>query len=128
MLNNLRGVPHVLLLHGVSLQMDRGERVFIIVLEWCPVSLASLLHESGSSTSTSKSRTRSQSLSLSSNLQAGMLSQPLVSQDQVEASDGGARRRLSPKTFLGIVSQLVNGLRMLHYKGYVHLDIKPQVF
>ena len=62
-LNNLRGVPHVILLQGVSLQVDRGgEKFLIMVLEWCPLSLTSLIHTHGASAGDSSSASRTPSL------------------------------------------------------------------
>jgi len=96
-LTNLRGVPHVLLLHGVSFQVEQGERVFIMVLEWCPISLASLIKRANTSV------------------------------DEIaQESSSGMKTLISPKIFLAIFQQLAAVLHILHNKGYVHRDLKPQ--
>lgn len=97
-LTNLRGVPHVLLLHGVSFQIEQGERVFIMVLEWCPVSLASLIKRVDNSVDT------------------------IVQ----ESSPRDKALLISPRVFLAIFQQLAAVLHILHNKGYVHRDLKPQ--
>lgn len=58
-LSNLRGAPHVLLLHGVSLEEVHGEQIVVMVLEWCPLSLNSLVHDTKYSEKDSKSQTSS---------------------------------------------------------------------
>jgi serine/threonine protein kinase len=102
-LTNLRGVPHVLLLHGVSFQVEQGQRVFIMVLEWCPISLASLLKRSGPDDDTAQAL-------------------PVLAQE----SSSCGRTIISPRVCLAVLQQLVAALRILHYKGYVHRDLKPQ--
>eukprot|EP00615_Pteridomonas_danica_P012267 CAMPEP_0114341170 /NCGR_PEP_ID=MMETSP0101-20121206/8865_1 /TAXON_ID=38822 ORGANISM="Pteridomonas danica, Strain PT" /NCGR_SAMPLE_ID=MMETSP0101 /ASSEMBLY_ACC=CAM_ASM_000211 /LENGTH=579 /DNA_ID=CAMNT_0001474677 /DNA_START=110 /DNA_END=1849 /DNA_ORIENTATION=- len=180
-LNNLRGMPHIMLLHGVSFQMDQGEKVFIMVLEWCPLSLAQLIYVNDEST-TSNNNINPAPSSLSSSNQSKKdiypLKQPLLpNQDNspysggrgayssggggggsggayssggngaYSSSGGGGSKKnvkyekfinekrseerietptYTPLVFLSIIKQLSNALYMLHYKGYVHRDLKPQ--
>ena len=120
-LNNLRGVPHVLLLHGVSFIDDRGEHVYLIVLEWCPVSLAQLIYAKESTASSLPTHRNPSSGSHQND--TSLLSQPLFEPTP-------KKTQLLPDIdhilFLSIIRQLTNALRMLHYKGYVHRDLKPQ--
>ena len=89
-LNNLRGVPHVILLHGVSMQSYHKQQVLLVVLDWCPLSLADIVRHPREN--------------------------PVA---MVAAA-------VDPATFLAIAKQLVNALRVLHHKSYVHLDLKPE--
>jgi serine/threonine protein kinase len=84
-LSNLRGTPHIVLLHGVSMLEYQQEQVQLIVLEYCPLSLTALLSPSS-------------------------LKHDLV---------------LNPSLFLAVAKQLANALHVLHFKGYVFLDLKP---
>jgi len=89
-LNNLRGMPHVILLHGVSMQSYNEQQVLLVVLDWCPLSLADLVR------------------------------QPRKKPEAMSAA------AVDPATFLAVAKQLVNALRVLHHKSYVHLDLKPE--
>jgi len=130
MLSNLRGVPHVMLLHGVSVQIEQGEQVFIMVLEWCPLSLSDLVRGEESSTRQFRSDSAVSTASNAEPTTERALSQSLLERKIMEdygTVEDSAPRRINPRLFYAILRQLTNALHMLHHKGYVHRDLKPQV-
>ena len=122
-LNNLRGVPHVLMLHGVSLQMNQGQRMYLMVLEWCPVSLHDLIHSSATPDQAQPRRTASTASQGDELLRSGSLSQRLLEREQSLHIHSA---QFDPNAFLQTTRQLANALHVLHYKGYCHRDLKPQ--
>lgn len=99
-LNLLKGDPHVILLHGVSIQGDRDVFTLLMVLEWCPLSLTDLI-------------TNVRKPQRNNSFKAWL--SPKTPQLPI----------LGPSLFLEIAKQLMNALLMLHFKGFVHRDLKP---
>jgi hypothetical protein len=110
MLNNLKGNPYVVTLHGVALDDSRGFPILLMVMEYCAQSLDSILYPQRNH------RRMSRNASMSS-LRS--------STDSSSRASGASTYMVDHSLFLAIAKQLVNALQMIHYKGYVHLDLKP---